>query len=151
MLANHAKEYVNVLCSVILENALKQEHDYKTFQWADLMSWLKSETKRNSYPEPQAAYQIAYAKAQGTDRLKRTVDRGFKKALNFYRDENNTLNAPKDVDQQEMSFSLDALCLALPKEELLPWMKTWWTPARTASNTSPRTRRKRKSTPSTAP
>ena len=123
MLANHAKEYVNVLCSVILENALKQEHDYKTFQWADLMSWLKSETKRNSYPEPQAAYQIAYAKAQGTDRLKRTVDRGFKKALNFYRDENNTLNAPKDVDQQEMSFSLDALCLALPKEELLPWMK----------------------------
>ena len=123
MLANHAKEYVNVLCSVILENALKQEHDYKTFQWADLMSWLKSESKRNSYPEPQAAYQIAYAKAQGTDRLKRTVDRGFKKALNFYRDENNALNAPKDVDQEEMSFSLDALCLALPKEELIPWMK----------------------------
>lgn len=115
------------------------------------MSWLKSESKRNSYPEPQAAYQIAYAKAQGTDRLKRTVDRGFKKALNFYRDENNALNAPKDVDQEEMSFSLDALCLALPKEELIPWMKTWWTPARTGSGTSPRTRRKRKFTPSTVP
>ena len=123
MLASHAKEYVNVLCSVILENALKQEYDYKTFQWAELMSWLKSESKRNSYPEPQAAYQIAYAKAQGTDRLKRTVDRGFKKALNFYRDDNNALKEPKDVDQEEMSFSLDALCQALPKEELVPWMK----------------------------
>ena len=44
MLASHAKEYVNVLCSVILENALKQEYDYKTFQWAELMSWLKSES-----------------------------------------------------------------------------------------------------------
>nr|MBP9571347.1 hypothetical protein [Akkermansia sp.] len=123
MLASHAKEYVNVLCSVILENALKQEYDYKTFQWAELMSWLKSESKRNSYPEPQAAYQIAYAKAQGADRLKRTVDRGFKKALNFYRDDNNALKEPKDVDQEEMSFSLDALCQALPKEELVPWMK----------------------------
>lgn len=71
MLANHAKEYVNVLCSVILENALKQEHDYKTFQWADLMSWLKSESKRNSYPEPQAAYQIAYARPRA-----RTGSRG---------------------------------------------------------------------------
>ncbi|MFR4222997.1 MAG: hypothetical protein ACLT38_04625 [Akkermansia sp.] len=79
MLASHAKEYVNVLCSVILENALKQEYDYKTFQWAELMSWLKSESKRNSYPEPQAAYQIAYAKAQGADRLKRTVDRDSRK------------------------------------------------------------------------
>lgn len=123
MLANHAREYVNVLCSVILENALKQEYDYKTFQWAELMSWLKSESKRNSYPEPQAAYQIAYAKAQGTDRLKRTVDRGFKKALNFYRDDSNALKEPKDVDQEEMSFSLAALCQALPKEELVPWMK----------------------------
>ncbi len=83
MLANHAREYVNVLCSVILENALKQEYDYKTFQWAELMSWLKSESKRNSYPEPQAAYQIAYAKAQGTDRLKRTVDRGIQESPQF--------------------------------------------------------------------
>lgn len=124
ILANNAKEYANVLCSVILENALKQEHDYKTFQWAELMSWLKSESKRNSYPEPQAGYQIAYAKAQGTDRLKRTVDRGFKKAVNFYRDENNTLAEPKDIDQEDMSFSLDALCLALPKEEVVAWMKT---------------------------
>ena len=67
--------------------------------------------------------QTSYAKAQGTDRLKRTVDRGFKKALNFYRDDNNALKEPKDVDQEEMSFSLDALCQALPKEELVPWMK----------------------------
>ena len=124
LLANNAREYANVLCSVILENALKQDHDYKTFQWAELMSWLKSESRRNSYPEPQAAYQIAYAKAQGTDRLRRTVDRGFKKAVNFYRDENNILASLKDVDQEEMTFALDALCLALPKDELLPWMKT---------------------------
>ena len=27
------------------------------------------------------------------------------------------------MDQEEMSFSLDALCQALPKEELVPWMK----------------------------
>lgn len=124
ILANNAKEYANVLCSVILENALKQEHDYKTFQWTELMSWLKSESRRNSYPEPSAGYQIAYAKAQGTDRLKRTVDRGFKKAVNFYRDENNTLVELKDVDQEDMSFSLDALCLTLPKEEMVAWMKT---------------------------
>lgn len=123
ILANHTKEYVNVLCSVILENALKQDNEYKTFQWAELMSWLKSESKDNSYPEPKAAYQIAYAKAQGTDRLKRTVDRGFKKAVNFYRDDSNALAAPKDVDQQDMSFSLDALCMVLPKDELIPWMK----------------------------
>lgn len=123
ILANHAQEYVNVLCSVILENALKQEHDYKTFQWADLMSWLRSESRRNSYPEPQAAYQIAYAKAQGTDRLKRAVDRGFKKAVNFYRDDKNALAEPKDIDQQDMSFSLEALCTVLPREELLAWMK----------------------------
>lgn len=109
-----------MLCSVILENALKQDNEYKTFQWAELMSWLKSESKDNSYPEPKAAYQIAYAKAQGTDRLKRTVDRGFKKAVNFYRDDSNALAAPKDVDQQDMSFSLDALCMVLPKDELSP-------------------------------
>lgn len=27
------------------------------------------------------------------------------------------------MDQEEMSFSLAALCQALPKEELVPWMK----------------------------
>lgn len=123
ILANQTQEYVNVLCSVILENALKQDNEYKTFQWAELMAWLKSESKHNTYPEPQAAYQIAYARAQGTDRLKRTVDRGFKKAVNFYRDDNNALAEPKDVDQQDMSFSLNALCMVLPQEELLSWMK----------------------------
>lgn len=123
ILANHAQEYVNVICSVILENALKQNDDFKTFQWTELMAWLKGESKRNTYPEPHAAYQIAYAKAQGTERIKRIVDRGFKKAVNYYRDKNNTLSEIKEVDQEEMSFALEALCKVLPTEETLPWMK----------------------------
>lgn len=122
-LANHSKEYVNVLCSAILENALKGDNQYKTFQWTELLNWLKSESNRNNYPEPKAAYQIAYANAQGTDKLRRTVDKGFKKALNYYRDEKNTLVEPKEIDQQDMSFSLEALCQTLPRQEVLKLMK----------------------------
>ena len=124
MLASHAKEYVNVLCSVILENALKQEYDYKTFQWAELMSWLKSESKRNSYPEPTG--RVSDSVCQGPRRRQAQKNRrqGIQESPQLLPGRNNNaLKEPKDVDQEEMSFSLDALCQALPKEELVPWMK----------------------------
>ena len=74
---------------------------------------------------------------------------GIQKALNFYRDDNNALKEPKDVDQEEMSFSLDALCQALPKEELVPWMKNMLDTCPDGFKYSPN--RGTKSTHSTAP
>ncbi len=122
-LANQTKEYVNVLCSVVMEEALKQEHGYTTQQWQDLLTWIKKERKDNTYPEPQAIYRLTYANAQGPDSLKRTVDRGFKLAVNFYRNKKNALKAPDKIDQQDMAFSLDALSKTLPKEEMTAYLK----------------------------
>ncbi len=123
-LLKNTQEYVNVLCSVIMEEALKNENSYSMEQWQTLLTWLKKERKDNTaYPEPQAAYRLVYANAQGPDSLRRTVDRGYKLALNFYRNKKNALKAPDKIDQQDMAFSLDALCKTLPKEEMLKYMK----------------------------
>ncbi len=124
-LLKNTQEYVNVLCSVIMEEALKNENAYSQEQWKTLLTWLKKERKDNTaYPEPQAAYRLVYANAQGPDSLKRTVDRGFKIAVNFYRNKKNALKAPDKIDQPDMAFSLDALCKTLPQAEMLEYMKT---------------------------
>lgn len=124
-ISNSVRDYLNVLSAVAIEKALEGKPAYSTRDWHNIMNWCKVEKKNNSYPEIESAYHLAYANSQGTDRLKRNIDRGFKLAKHFYREDKNTLKVPdaKDVNQAEMGHAIDAICRTLPKEEILPWMK----------------------------